>query len=206
MTPSPTLMIMLHGYGSDGNDLAPLGPRLSPTPEHTITYSPNAPLAHPMIQGYAWFALSDISPEEVRAGCLAQAPLIQDMIRTQQEKHNIPPERTFLVGFSQGAMLALTTVTTSAHKQVAGCIAFSGGLFTTLTTPPQEIPPLCLIHGAVDDVVPAARSEMAAQTLGAADIGVQLHIIPGLPHGIDTAALDAARHFAATTSKEAARP
>ncbi|MFQ5346909.1 MAG: alpha/beta hydrolase, partial [Rhodothalassiaceae bacterium] len=151
-----SLVIFAHGYGSNGEDLIGLVPHLAPHLPHTQFLSPNAPEPCPGVPGgYQWFPLTTISREERDRGCYQAAPALAHYIETQRERFSLAPDRFALVGFSQGTMMALHVGLRHAPA-LAGIVGFSGSLAAPgrLLDEIAARPPVLLVHGANDDVVP----------------------------------------------------
>lgn len=189
-------VVLLHGYGSDGNDLIDLARMWSPQFPDALFVSPNAPDACAINpDGYEWFALDlDRSAYDRRlAGAVSVRPVIRQFLDDLWTQSGLTPEQTVLAGFSQGAMMALHTGL-SLDRRLAGILAFSGALLPPETFPQPEAirPPVGLIHGEFDPVVEPNLSREAVETLKAAGYDARLHISPGIGHSISTDGL----HFA----------
>ena len=205
------LVIFLHGYGADGNDLISLSQPLAPLLPGTAFYSPNAPFpceANPM--GRQWFSLSAYDPDllrrapetmapvlqEMHEGAARAAPMVQHFIDGLMEQHTITSDKVILAGFSQGTMMALHC----AYRRkdaLAGVLGYSGALIgaDTFAAEKTASPPACLIHGEADPVVPAAATARAHDTLKAAGVEVDKVTIPNLQHGIDQNGLHIGTNF-----------
>jgi phospholipase/carboxylesterase len=188
-TDRDALVILLHGFGADGNDLIGLAPVLE---EHLPTVefrSPNAPepcSINPM--GRQWFPIPrmDGSTEEMRAQSLTRsAGLLNAYLYGLAEETGVPASRTALVGFSQGTMMSLH-VGLRRETPLAAIVGFSGMLLAPERLP-EEIrsrPPVLLVHGEMDDVVPFGEMAKAAEGLAAAGVEVRTHASPRTPHSI----------------------
>jgi phospholipase/carboxylesterase len=191
------LVVLLHGYGADGNDLISLAPHWQQLLPGAAFVAPNAPDRVPGApSGYQWFPISRLDPHEMREGVSAAAPRIAEFLDAELARLQLPPERLALVGFSQGAMLALHL---GLRRTVppAAIIGFSG----MLATPPPDqsaLPPILLTHGDADTVIPVGAMFAAATGLGAAGRPVQWHLAPGMGHGIDPEGLALAGQFLAS--------
>jgi phospholipase/carboxylesterase len=188
------LVVLLHGYGADGNDLIGLAPHLQRMVPGAAFVAPNAPDRVPGApSGFQWFPIARIDPHEMQGGVAAAAPRIGEFLDAELARLGLPPERLVLAGFSQGAMLALHL---GLRRGPAAIVGFSGLL---ADPPPAEGPkvPILLTHGGADDVIPAGAMFAAAATLGAAGLAVQWHLAPGMGHGIDEKGLSLAGNFLA---------
>ena len=194
-----SLMVMLHGYGADGHDLIDLGRYWARVLPETLFVSPHAPERCAMSpMGYQWFALALDRTISRVTGAAAARPAIIGYLETLWAETGLGPEATYLMGFSQGAMMALH-VGMSLPMPLRGIIGFSGALIAPEGFGADSAPrtPVCLVHGEVDQVVDPGLSLAAAETLTAAGIEVSLLMCPGVAHGIAPEALDFAGHFIA---------
>jgi phospholipase/carboxylesterase len=185
------LVILLHGLGADGNDLIGLAPYWAPLLPEAEFLAPDAPFPCDMAPfGRQWFSLQDRSSVSILAGVRAAAPILDAFIDDALEARNLEESRLALVGFSQGTMMSLYVGLRRA-KALAGIVGFSGALIGSETLP-QDIrsrPPVLLIHGDSDEIVPFQALALAEQGLKAAGVRVESLICPGLGHGIDEAGL-----------------
>jgi phospholipase/carboxylesterase len=181
-----SLVVFLHGYGADGNDLIGIGRDWARALPHTAFVSPHAHQAcagAPM--GRQWFGLTMRDPHEMKRGVAAAQPEIDRFLDAELKRHGLDESACALVGFSQGTMLALHAGPQRKHK-LAGILGFSGLLADPAALKGGAIhrPPVMLIHGDRDDMIPVAAVFSAAQGLAAAEIPVEWHISTGIPHGI----------------------
>ena len=179
------LVIFLHGLGSDGQDLIGLAPMLQ-LPD-TQFCSPNAPFPCDMAPyGYQWFSLLDRDADRIVKEIAVAAPILNAHIDAQMARFNLQPKDVALIGFSQGAMMSLYTAP-RREKPLAGVVAISGALRGSemLASDIRSRPPVCIIHGTADEVVPFTSMALAEQTLKANHVPVRAHARPGLGHGID---------------------
>ena len=193
--PATHLVVLVHGYGADGNDLIGLAQHWRGLLPTVAFAAPNAPTRVPGSQGYQWFPISRLDPHEMKKGVEAAAPVLEEYLDGELARLNLPPERLALVGFSQGTMLSLHLGLRRAVKPAA-IVGFSG----LLPGPPPELaefPPILLTHGDQDQVIPPQALFLAAGQLGAAGAGVQWHLASGIGHGIDPEGLMMAGGFLA---------
>jgi phospholipase/carboxylesterase len=194
--PATHLVLLCHGYGSDGNDLIGLAPHWQKILPGAAFVAPNAPERVPGA-GYQWFALSRIDPQETSRGTQAAAPKLNAFIDAELARLNLTGDKLALVGFSQGTMMSLH-VGLRRDPAPAAIVGFSGMLATPETLLPlQNAPPVLLIHGDADQVIPPQALFMSANALAAAGVPVQWHLSKGLGHGIDPVGLGLATQFLA---------
>ena len=191
------LVVLLHGYGANGDDLIGLAPHLARVLPHAVFVSPHAPEPVPGYPGgRQWFGLQRLSPSEIDLGARMAAPPLMVNLQSEIQRYGLAWSQVALVGFSQGAMMALH-VGLRLPAAVAGIVAFSGKL-PDVDHLPHDItarPPILLAHGAMDEVVPASATFQAVHDLAALGCCPRFHITPGMGHAIDPDALNVAAAF-----------
>lgn len=191
-----SLVVLLHGYGTDGNDLIDLARAWAPIIPGTAFVSPHAP--DPCADaptGRQWFPLALADLHRLWPGVQQAAPGLNAFLDDELARLGLREESLALVGFSQGAMLALH-VGPRRRSPVAGIISYSGYLVgTDHLTETANRPPVLLVHGEEDMTVPVLALHAAAPALGAAGFDVEWHVRPGLGHGIDMDALQLGTDF-----------
>jgi phospholipase/carboxylesterase len=180
------LVVFLHGYGADGNDLIGLGREWARALPHAAFVSPNAPEPCGMApMGRQWFDLSLGDMSIIAEGVARAAPPLAAFLDAELARHNLPPEALALVGFSQGTMMALA-VGLARNPSPAAIVGYSGALATVETLPaPGTGPAILLVHGDMDEVIPVDAMYMAREMLGQAGLPVEWHVSQGIGHGID---------------------
>lgn len=181
------LVVLLHGVGADGNDLIGLAPYFAEALPDAAFVAPDAPFAFDMAPfGRQWFSLADLRPEAVAAGVRRAAPMLDAFIDAELKRRGLADEQLALLGFSQGGMMALHV----ALRRPRACAAVLG--YSGLLAAPESLgaeirsrPPVLLVHGDADEVVPVRNLPAAAAALTAAGVGVETVRRPGLGHGID---------------------
>ena len=187
------LVVLLHGYGADGRDLIDIGNAWADLLPGAMFVSPHAPdPCEGAPVGRQWFPLTFRDPHELTRGAEGAAPILRDFLAEELAKYDLPPQRLALVGFSQGAMMALKLATT-AEVAPAAVVAYSG-MWVDATAGRGDIqlparPPILLVHGSEDEVIPAQALFASARGLAAAGVPVEWHLSQGLGHGIDDAGL-----------------
>ena len=192
-----SLVILLHGYGADGNDLIELAPHLAQALPGAFFVSPHAPFPCEMGPfGRQWFSFQDRSLEAIMAGTRAAAPILESFVDELLGRFTLPESRLALIGFSQGTMMALH-VAPRRVESCAGVVGFSGRLLdgAVLQSEVRARPPVLLIHGTDDELVPIDALDEASSGLSAAGLAVETHRRPGLGHGIDAEGLALATRF-----------
>ena len=192
--PATHLVVLCHGYGSDGNDLIGLAPHWQELLPTTAFVSPNAP-ERVAGAGYQWFPLSRIDPEETLRGTELAAPKLNAFLDEELNRLSLSGDKLALVGFSQGTMMSLY-VGLRRKPAPAAIVGFSGMLVGAETLPRSDsAPPVLLLHGDSDQVIPPQALFMSANALGAAGVPVQWHLSKSLAHGIDPIGLALAGQF-----------
>ena len=191
--PATHLIVLVHGYGADGQDLIGLAQHWQGLLPTVAFAAPNAPMPISGGPGYQWFPISRMDPHEIRKGVETAAPMLDEYLDAELARLGLPPERLALAGFSQGTMLSLHLGLRRKIKPVA-IVGFSGLL---AGPPPADgvIPPILLTHGDSDQVIPPQAMFVAATQLGLAGAAVQWHLAPGMGHGIDPQGLAIAGQF-----------
>lgn len=194
-----SLVILLHGLGSNGQDLISLAPLWAKDLPGTAFISPDAPFACDMVppgypDSYQWFSLQDRDPHRMLKEVEHTAPILMDFIKAQIEAIKIPPERVVLVGFSQGTMMSLYTAPRFSQK-LAGVLGYSGALIGDISGADLHKIPVCLIHGEADDVVPVAAYHHARNEMLKNGFEVSGFTVPFLAHSIDQKGLESGAAF-----------
>lgn len=185
--PATSLVVFLHGYGADGNDLIDLGRLWAPVLPDTAFVSPHAPApCAGAPYGRQWFPLASGDPHLLRQGVLSAAPVLDAFLDGELAGHGLADDRLALVGFSQGTMMALH-VGPRRRNRIAGIVGYSGLLAGPehLAAELRHRPPVLLVHGDADPVIPAVALDAAARVLGEAGFTVERQLRPRLQHGID---------------------
>ena len=191
--PATHLVVLVHGYGADGNDLISLAGHWRSLLPTTAFVAPNAPDRVAGSQGYQWFGLTRMDPHELERGVNNAGPLLDAFLTEELGRLGLGADRLALVGFSQGTMLSLH-VGLGRREKPAAVVGFSGLLAAAPPTA-DAAPPIFLAHGSADQVIPVQAMFAAAAELGAAGAAVQWHLAAGMGHGIDPVGLDIAGQF-----------
>ena len=192
-----SLVIFLHGYGSNGADLIGLAPYWQAALPDTLFVAPNAPQPCPGAPGgYQWWPLTSLTPEARAAGVRQPAAALNAFIDGQLERYELTEDRLAIVGFSQGTMMALHVAHRREHC-IAGIVGYSGMLAdpAALAAEVRTRPPVLLVHGDADDVLPVLALQEAKLVLGSLGFEIATHISPGLGHGVDEAGLRLGEKF-----------
>jgi phospholipase/carboxylesterase len=186
------LVVFLHGYGADGNDLIDIGQAWQQSLPDTAFVSPHAP--EPCGQapvGRQWFELTFRDPGERWTGVNKAAPVLNAFLDEELARYQLPPSALALVGFSQGTMMSLH-VGLRRPVPVAAIVGYSGMLVLPNDGPAAAVkaditsrPPVLLIHGDRDDLIPAQALFHASGALAELEIPTEWHLSQGTGHGID---------------------
>lgn len=190
------LVVFLHGYGADGSDLIAIAKQWQDFMPDAAFVSPDAP--EPCSQapsGRQWFPLTMRDPNERWVGVNKAAPVLDAFLDAELQRHGLDESKLALVGFSQGTMVALH-VGLRRKRAPAAIIGYSGVLVgpehliqARAPAPAGKAPPILLIHGSQDPVIPVEALLLSAEDLANANIPSQWHLSMGLGHGIDGAGL-----------------
>jgi len=195
------LVVFLHGYGADGKDLIELGRQWRALLPDAAFVAPNAPEATGMGPGRQWFALTMRDPNERWTGVVKARPVLDAFLDAELGRLGLDGTKLALVGFSQGTMMALHAGL--RRRRAPACILGYSGMLVgpehLVETKAQSAPPpILLLHGDQDQVIPLEAMFIAAEDLAKADIPCQWHLSRGVGHGIDNAGL---RHGAMFIAK-----
>lgn len=194
------VVVFLHGYGADGADLLGLADPLAPHLPGTAFHAPDAPersINNPM--GYQWFPipwLDGSSEADAKAAMDRSVTALNGFLDKVLADEGLDASRMVVIGFSQGTMMALHVLPRRTDA-VAGIVGFSGRLLDaeTLESEAKVKPPILLIHGDQDPVVPFQDMGLAGDALLAADFDVFAHVMKGTGHGIAPDGLSVALSF-----------
>src|SRR5215471_21370372 len=190
--PARQLVVFLHGYGADGNDLIEIGRAWQGLLPQAAFVSPHAP--EPCAQapvGRQWFPLTFRDPDERWTGVNKAAPILAGFLDAELKRRNLAPSALALVGFSQGTMMALHHGLRRATPPFA-IVGYSGMLVVPPDANPEKFaaeikarPPVLLIHGDQDDLIPTQALFQATSGLSSLGVPVEWHLSQGIGHGID---------------------
>ena len=200
------LVVLLHGLGADGNDLIGLADEWSSGLPHAAFVAPNGTEPFDMAPtGHQWFSLQSLDPDSMLVGVRAAAITVGGFLDAELARRGLDESGLALVGFSQGAALALY-VALRREPSCAAVISYSGFLVALelLADDIRARPTVLLVHGDADEVVQVGAMAEARSALAAVDVPVECVTRPGLGHGIDaagvgTGAAHLRRAFGSTT-------
>lgn len=195
-----SLVVFLHGYGADGNDLLGLAEPLAAHLPDTVFAAPDAPercIGNPM--GFQWFPIPWIdgsSEADAEAGLQRAQEDLNAYLDLLMEQTGVSEAETILLGFSQGAMMALQ-IAPRRVDAFAGIIGISGRLLNPELLADEVVSrmPILLVHGDQDDVVPPISMPQAGDALQEAGFEVYGHVMEGTGHGIAPDGLGVALSF-----------
>jgi phospholipase/carboxylesterase len=198
------LVVLLHGYGANGEDLIGLAEAWQPLLPQIAFVAPNAPEPLPGagFSARQWFELTFRDLHELWRGVNAAGPILEKFLDSELGRYGLPPNRLALVGFSQGTMMALHVGLRRAAAPAA-IIGYSGVIAGPehLEAQLKARPPVQLIHGELDDVIPIEALHITREALARVQIPVEWHIRPGLGHGIEPVGLKLGGSFLAQALK-----
>ncbi len=186
------LIVILHGYGANGDDLIEIGRQWQPLFPDAAFIAPHAHEPCAQAPGMRqWYNLTDRNPHERWAGAAAAQSIVDTFIDSELEELGLPDAQLAIAGFSQGAMMALH-IGLRRRSAPAAILGYSGMLVgpeylseATARDAAGAPPPVLLIHGSHDEVVPPQSLFTSANQLAEANIPCQWHLSIGLGHGID---------------------
>lgn len=201
-----SLVVFLHGYGSNGADLISLAPYWAKLLPNTQFVSPNAPEPVPMAPGgYQWFPISRLDPREIEQGVVRASGALNKFLDRELERYGLPAHRMALVGFSQGTMMSLHVGL--RRPALAAIVGYSGALAGGAKLKDELAcrPPVLLVHGDQDDMLPVRSMFDAADVLAGAGHWARWHVSYGVPHSIGPDGLDLGGAFLQSALKSALR-
>lgn len=191
------LVVFLHGYGSNGQDLITLAPFMQQELPDTEFLAPNAPdrwQGMAMSRGYQWFELGLMDPGHILNGMRHSLPILNTYLDEELKERGLTDKNLALVGFSQGTMMALQ-VGLTRPKACAGVLGYSGAYYPDPLNKTIHKPPVMLIHGDADMVLSLEYFNNAIESLQSQGIEPETHIRPHLGHGIDPLGLKLGTEF-----------
>ena len=164
------LVVFLHGYGSNGEDLISLAPYWADLLPDAEFVSPNAPQRCDDGPGYQWFPISRLDPAEMARGVESAAATLENFLEAELARLHLSGDKLALVGFSQGTMMALHVGLKRSVKPAA-IVGYSGMLADQTLSAAPDAPPILLVHGDADPMIPIGALFASAATLGRAGAG-----------------------------------
>ena len=194
------IVLLLHGFGSSGADMIALAPHWQDALPDVLFLAPHAPQRCGLLAaGYQWRGLSGFAPSALAAGASSAAPAINAFIDRKLEQYGLANSNLALVGFSQGAMMALH-IGLRRSQSVAAVVGHSGMLTSTADLANTDFakPPVLLVHGTADPVVPIAALYRAESDLKRLGVTATTHLSQGITHSVDPVGLKLGRDFVAS--------
>ncbi|MBB5464109.1 phospholipase/carboxylesterase [Paraburkholderia sp. CI2] len=182
-TPATSLVVLMHGVGSNARDLIPLADIWSEDLPGTAFVSLDG--TDPFDGGFGgrqWFSLRDVGAANREARVVAAYPALRRVLDAELAHWQLSFDRLALVGFSQGSIMALHHVASSVEG-AAGVVAYSGRLASPIVSS-NRATPLTLVHGENDEVIPVRELESAADAFNSAGYAVDAYVLPGVGHTI----------------------
>jgi phospholipase/carboxylesterase len=193
------IVLLLHGFGSNGADLIALAPHWQRDLPDALFLAPNAPQRlGSMASGYQWWPLTAFTPQALASGATSAAPALTALIERKLAQYGLTDANLAIVGFSQGTMMALHVGLRRTHP-VAAIVGYSGMLTGAqeLAHVPITKPPVLLVHGSADPIVPVAALHAARNALEHLGIDVTTHVSNGAGHTVDPVGLRMGGDFVA---------
>lgn len=181
------IVVIIHGLGDSAEGIIGLGEAFQPHMPSTLFVAPDAPDPCEFSPfGFQWFSAQDWTPSVVLEGIKKAAPKLNAYLDQLMEEYGLTPDKVALVGFSQGTMMSLF-IAPRREKAFAGVLGYSGALIggEELVGERKANPPIMLVHGTHDDVVPFAAMDRARMGLQAVNMNVEVVPCPGVAHSID---------------------
>lgn len=197
------IVVFLHGYGSNGQDLISLAPYWAPAAPDAIFISPDAPFPCELGMGFQWFSLwrtleTAGTPvknyADFKEGAEKAHQILDNYLDKLLETYELTADKMVLVGFSQGTMMSLYTGL-RRDQALAGILGYSGAILDLPEKEPINKPPINLIHGENDSVVPVSAYHDAVKKLRENGYDVSGHTTPGLDHSIDGEGVESGAKF-----------
>ena len=193
------IVLLLHGYGSNGADLISLAPHWQRDLPDALFLAPNAPRRlGSMSAAYQWWPLTAFTPAALASGAASAAPAIDAFIDRKLDQYGLTDASLAIVGFSQGTMMALHVGLRRTHR-VAAIVGYSGMLTGVHALSQLSItkPPVLLVHGSADPIIPVAALHTAQSALKNLHIDVTAHVSNGVGHTVDPVGLRMGGDFVA---------
>lgn len=188
--PPRQIVLLLHGFGSSGSDLIGFVPHWQHALPDALFLAPHAPQRCVFGGGYQWWPLNGFTPQALSAGAASAAGAIDALIDRKLNQYGLTEAQIAIVGFSQGTMMALH-VGLRRERRLAGIVGYSGMLTGGRDLAHQIVsrPPVLLVHGSADRVVPVKALHDAEATLRKVGVEVKTHVSPGVGHTADPVGL-----------------
>ncbi|MFM0063620.1 alpha/beta hydrolase [Paraburkholderia aspalathi] len=204
ITPAKALVVLVHGVGSNARDLMPLADIWSESlPDVAFVSLDGTDAFDGGFGGRQWFSLRDVNEGNREARVAAAYPALRHMLDAELAHWQLSFDRLALVGFSQGSIMAMHHVATSADG-AAAVVAYSGRLASVIVA--QNGTPLTLVHGEDDEVIPVEELEYAADAFSNTGYTVDAYALPGIGHTINADGVElgkqALEHALGTVSRD----
>jgi phospholipase/carboxylesterase len=189
--------VVLHGWGGNAQELASVTPLLN-LPDYQFL-CPNAPLPHPYgATGRMWYAFTqpDESPQKGYQELAKSTELLTEWLKSLESTTGVPLSRTILIGFSQGGAMTLDV---GLYLPLAGLVVLSGYLHPISQPPEHTFPPVLIVHGTQDSIVPVSSAQKARDTLTGLGVAVQYQEF-SMGHEIRPEVLQLIRNFVKTNT------
>jgi phospholipase/carboxylesterase len=190
-----TLVVFFHGVGSDAKDLIGIVPYMQESLADAHFLSLNGLQRYDMAHfGYQWFSLQNRDSQIMQTEIEKTAPLVINFLEAKLDEMKLTYKDLFLVGFSQGTMLA-TYIATCFERELAGIVGFAGAIIPNPNFQGNIKTPICFIHGKNDEVLRVEMMRQSVDHLKNIGFSVESHEIPFLTHSIDMECIKIATNF-----------
>lgn len=181
--PASRLILLFHGVGSRPEDLVPLARLLAGAHPDAWVVSVRSPESSDLGSGWQWLSVRGVTEENRPARVAEAMPSFVRCVRDWQARAGVDAAATTLIGFSQGAIMALES--TQLPETLAARVISLAGRFASAPRVAPAQTQVHLLHGEQDQVIDPRYSLMAAETLRALGGGVSVELLPNLGHGVD---------------------
>ncbi|MFD1383220.1 esterase [Rhodanobacter aciditrophus] len=180
------LILLFHGVGANPNSLAPLGRWLADALDRAMIVAVAAPDRFDFGEGFQWFSIKEVTEDNRLERIKTAMPAFIKTVHEWQATANVGAEDTAIVGFSQGAIMALSS-TQLENTQLAREVVSLSGRFAVQPTQKPAGTSVHFLHGTKDPVIPVIHAEQGFNWLEALGASTTLETFDGLAHSISQA-------------------
>lgn len=200
------IIIMLHGYGSNGDDLIQMANTWKEYFPNVCFSAPNAPFKFDKFPGgFMWFEAypngihyneaSEQQKQKIMKDFSTSCDLIKKHINYLCKEYNLSLNKVFLLGFSQGSMMSIE-VGTSLKESIGGIVSLSGRIYTKdFSRFNKNKIPILIVHGENDNIIPVNRYYETCETLEKNQYAIEKHLIKNMGHTINNDVMQISKNF-----------